>query len=92
MDHEIGSLEKGKKADLIALDTKKTNINPLHLNHVNNIYSAVVYASDGSDVSDVIVDGKMLMRDRMHLRLDREEILEQTRKGAKVVLEKAGLL
>lgn len=92
MDHEIGSLEKGKKADLIALDTKKTNINPLHFNHVNNIYSAVVYASDGSDVSDVIVNGKMLMRDREHLHLNKEEILEQTRKGAKVVLEKAGLL
>lgn len=92
MDHEIGSLAKGKKADLISLDTMRTNINPLHTNHVNNIYSAVVYASDGSDVNDVIVNGKILMRDRMHLQLDKEEILQQTHKGAKVVLEKAGLL
>lgn len=92
MDHEIGSLEKGKKADIIALDTKKTNINPIHLNHVDNIYSAIVYASDASNVSDVIVNGKILMQDKEHLHLNKDEILNETRKGAKIVLEKAGLL
>lgn len=92
MEHEIGSLEKGKKADLIAIDGKKTNINPLHINHANNVYSAVVYAADGSDVSDVIVNGRMLMRDRVHLHLNKDEIIDQTSKGAKIVLEKAALL
>ena len=92
MEHEIGSLEKGKKADLIALDGKKTNLNPLHINHANNVYSAVVYAADGSDVSDVIVNGIMRMRDRVHLHLNKDEIINQTSKGAKIVLEKAALL
>lgn len=92
MEHEIGSLEKGKRADLIALDCNKTNINPLHTSQVNNLYSAVVYAADGSDVSDVIVNGRILMRDRIHLHLNKDEIIKMTRNSAKIVLEKAGLL
>lgn len=92
MDHEIGSLEKGKKADIIAMNIKNTNINPLHRSSVSNIYSAIVYAADGSDVSDVIVNGKMLMKDRKLIYMNKEEIQEQTHKGANEVLKKAGLI
>lgn len=92
MEHEIGSLEKGKKADIIALDIKETNINPLHRSSVNNIYSAVVYSADGSDVSDVIVNGRMLMKDRELLSIDKEEIIYQSHKWSEVILKKAGLI
>ncbi|MDF2609181.1 MAG: hypothetical protein K0R92_655 [Lachnospiraceae bacterium] len=92
MDHEIGSLEKGKKADIIAMDMNKTNMNPLHRSAVSNLYSAIVYSADGSNVSDVMVNGKILMKDRQLMSRKREEILKQTQKGAEVILKKAGLL
>lgn len=92
MEHEIGSLEKGKKADIIAMDIEEANINPLHRSSVNNIYSAVVYSADGSDVSDVIVNGRMLMKDRKPLNIDKKEIIYQSHKWSEEILAKAGLI
>jgi 5-methylthioadenosine/S-adenosylhomocysteine deaminase len=92
MDHEIGSLERGKKADIIALDIQDANINPLHRSCVNNIYSAVVYTADGSNVSDVIVNGKILMRNSELLNMNKAEIINQSHKAAEEVLKKAGLI
>jgi 5-methylthioadenosine/S-adenosylhomocysteine deaminase len=92
MDHEIGSLEKGKKADVIAIDIKSTNINPIHRSNVSNIYSAVVYSANGTDVSDVIVNGRVLMKDKELVDINKEEIISQSHKAAEEVLIKAGLI
>jgi len=59
MDKDIGSLEVGKKADIITLDLSSSRISP-----INNLLSAVVYAAQSADVCDVIIDGKTIVRDR----------------------------
>ena len=59
MEHEIGSLEIGKKADLISLDLTAFNMQP-----VNNILSNIVYASRGGNVKDSIINGQVVMRNR----------------------------
>lgn len=92
MDDRIGSLEKGKLADVIAIDIKRTDINPLHRRCLSNIYSAIVYSANGSDVSDVIVNGRMLMRDRELLGIDKEEIITQSQRSAEYLMKKAGLI
>lgn len=92
MENEIGSLEAGKRADIIAVDIKNTNINPLHRRSVNNVYSAVVYSAAGSDVSDVIVNGRILMKDRVVLSMNREEIIRQSQSASEAILKKAGLI
>lgn len=92
MDKEIGSLEKGKKADIISIDINATNINPLHRSSLSNVYSAVVYAASASNVSDVIVNGKVLMKDRELILMDKEEIIRQSHIGSKELLMKAGIL
>ncbi|MFQ6020854.1 MAG: amidohydrolase [Candidatus Aenigmatarchaeota archaeon] len=68
-------IEIGKKADLILIDIKKPHFYPLH-----NIISHLVYSANGSDVTDVICNGKLIMKNRRVLTLDEEEILEKVQK------------
>lgn len=66
----IGSLEIGKKADVIIIDTRKPHLVPVY-----NPVSHIVYAAQGSDVQDVIVNGKILLRNKELLAFDMEYIL-----------------
>jgi 5-methylthioadenosine/S-adenosylhomocysteine deaminase len=74
MDHLIGSLEAGKKADLIFVDTNGPHATPMY-----DVYSQLVYALRGSDVKTAIVGGKLLMENRHMLTLDEEKILREAR-------------
>ncbi len=86
MEGEIGSLEIGKKADLICIrtDTARTapNTNPV---------SAVVYSATGSDVDHVMVDGKWIVRNGSVLSMDEEGILEEARTAIAAVLKRTGV-
>jgi 5-methylthioadenosine/S-adenosylhomocysteine deaminase len=73
----IGSLEVGKKADVILIDPSKPHLNPLH-----NIYASVVYSAHGSDVDTVIVDGKIVMENRHVKTLDEQAVMERAEKTA----------
>ncbi len=65
MDDKIGSIEKGKKADLIMLDLSRPHANPLY-----NVYSLIAYSLRGSDVETVIVNGRVLVENRELVTLD----------------------
>ena len=75
LDHAIGSLEAGKQADVIVIDTRKPHLVPVY-----NPVSQIVYAANGQDVQDVIVSGNILVRNRELLTVDLEDILEKVRK------------
>ncbi|PTX59946.1 5-methylthioadenosine/S-adenosylhomocysteine deaminase [Melghirimyces profundicolus] len=68
-DHEIGTLEPGKKADLISLDLDGAHMQPPH-----DLLSHVVYAAGSADVQDVFVNGRPLMRNRELLTIDEERV------------------
>ena len=72
LENEIGTLEKGKKADIIVLDLH----NP-HLCPVYDPVSVIVYSANGSDVKDVVVNGKVLMKNRKFTTLNSDEIMEK---------------
>src|SRR5215469_14208488 len=77
---EIGSLEPGKRADLITVRLDRPHAVPLY-----NIYSQVVYALKGSDVEDVAVNGRPLVRDGKSLTLDPALVMSKAKEyGAKV--------
>jgi 5-methylthioadenosine/S-adenosylhomocysteine deaminase len=76
----IGSLEPGKRADLIIVGMSKARQQPLF-----DPISQVVYASRGDDVETTIVNGKILMRDRKMLTLDEASVLSEARKAADLV-------
>ncbi len=75
-----GSLEVGKRADLIVIDTNKPHLVPMY-----NPYSHLVYAASGHDVTHSIIDGNIVMEDRRLLTLDVEDIIERSKeKSCKV--------
>ena len=74
MEKEIGSIEDGKRADLVVVD-----IDGLHQTPLFNVYSHLVYATKASDVRTVVIEGRVVMRDRRLLTLDEAEVKRQAR-------------
>jgi 5-methylthioadenosine/S-adenosylhomocysteine deaminase len=74
MHREIGTLEIGKKADIIVIDLEKPHLAPLY-----NPLSNLVYSASGADVRDVIINGKILMRNRSIQNLDIQDVMRRVR-------------
>lgn len=77
LENEIGSIEVGKKADLIAIDVQKPNLTPLY-----DIYPSIVYCAKGNDVSDVIVDGRLVVRDGAIQTVNETQVMDKAQKRA----------
>ncbi len=77
LGENLGSLEVGKKADLILVDLRKPHLTPLR-----NVISHLVYSATGGDVDTVIVDGKVIMQGRRVLTLEEDKVLEEAQKVA----------
>jgi len=80
LDKQIGSLEVGKKADIILLDMTKSNTTPLY-----DVYSALAYSFNGSDVTDVIINGKEIMRNNIILTVDENKIKQKVNELSKEI-------
>jgi len=80
LDKQIGSLENGKKADLILVDTRAPHATPMY-----NIYSELVYALKASDVKTVVIDGRVVMDNRRMLTLNEAEILAKAEEYKKKI-------
>ena len=72
LEKEIGSIELGKRADLILLDAKKAHYFPRH-----NPISSIVYSAQAADVSTMIVNGKVLMENYVVKTIDVDETLQE---------------
>lgn len=80
MEKEIGSLEKGKKADLVILNLNVPNAVPRY-----DVYSQIVYALKASEVETVVVGGKMLLQGGKLLTVDEEKAMTRAKEYAKQV-------
>ncbi len=76
MEGKIGSIEEGKKADIIIVDISK-NLNNIKMIPNNDIISNLVYNTEGRNVTTTIVNGKILMEDRKIKNIDVKEILNR---------------
>jgi len=74
MGHITGSLEPGKRADLILVDISPLHNAPYFRHDPNGHYAQIVYAAKSTDVSDVMINGRWVMRDRKLLTLDPDEL------------------
>ena len=86
MDRDIGSLELGKKADVVLLDLRRPHMAPANM----PLYRIVCFAN-GNDVSDVIVDGVVRLRDRRAVGLDEEAAIDAAEREAALMIERLGL-
>ncbi|WP_299027924.1 amidohydrolase family protein [uncultured Thermanaerothrix sp.] len=73
--HLVGSLEPGKRADLILVDLRALHNSPRFHRDPQGIYAQLVYAAKSTDVTDVMVNGRWLMRDRELLRLNEADLI-----------------
>lgn len=87
LDDQIGSLEVGKKADIIAVDLRSARMGPRFMP-----LERVVFVGGGLDVESVMVDGKILKRDHQILGVDVVTILDDADRAARMAYERAGLL
>jgi 5-methylthioadenosine/S-adenosylhomocysteine deaminase len=85
LDHLTGSLEPGKRADLIVVDLDTLHNVPAFDRDPNGIYAQIVYASKSTDVVDVMCNGRWLMRGRALLTVDERELREAARALARRV-------
>ena len=83
LENEIGSIEIGKKADIILIDTNSANMVP----NSSSLSSNIIYAANGSNVDTTICDGKILMENKKLTFLDEEEIYKKARKAIKELKE-----
>jgi 5-methylthioadenosine/S-adenosylhomocysteine deaminase len=75
LSKEAGSVEKGKKADLILIDLRKPNLTPIH--NTNTLISDLIYSVKGENVDSTIVNGEFLMKNGKFTKLNPEEIYEK---------------
>jgi 5-methylthioadenosine/S-adenosylhomocysteine deaminase len=81
MSHLIGSLEIGKKADIIVINTNKPHLTPMY-----NPYSHLVYAARGQDVEHVVINGQLVMRERQILTMNVQDILLKAKLKSKEIM------
>jgi 5-methylthioadenosine/S-adenosylhomocysteine deaminase len=80
MDEMIGSIEVGKRADMIVLNPSGPHLVPMY-----NPYSNIVYSATGGDVSHSIINGRLVMEERRLLTLDLEKVLSDAKKRSSKV-------
>lgn len=86
LEKEIGSLEAGKKADLVLIGLNEPNAVPMY-----DVYAQLAYALKGSGVETVVIGGRVVMRDHRLLTLDEPKILEKAREYGESVKTSLGL-
>jgi cytosine/adenosine deaminase-related metal-dependent hydrolase len=86
MADDIGSLEVGKKADVILVDLRRPHLYPANMPAFR-----VVYFANGNDVHTVIVDGKVVLEDRKATQVDEDAILDQAQEQTEIMLDRLDL-
>lgn len=77
MDTSLGSLEIGKKADMIFIDTSSANMTPIY-----DPYAQIVYSMQNYDIHSMLINGEFILKNRTMPRIDKNDILNQARKFA----------
>jgi 5-methylthioadenosine/S-adenosylhomocysteine deaminase len=86
MDKEIGSIEKGKKADLILIGLDEPNAVPMY-----EVYAQIAYALKASDIQTVMIGGRLVMRDHKLLTVDEPAAIAKAREYKKTVAASLGM-
>ena len=86
LEKEIGTLEVGKRADLVLLDLRKPHLAPANM----PLYRATCFAN-GADIDTTIINGRILMRGRRMTSIDEADVLDKADREAALAIERCGL-
>jgi 5-methylthioadenosine/S-adenosylhomocysteine deaminase len=87
LEREVGSIEVGKRADVIVVDRERTHQTP-----GPDPYSTLVYAARGTDVMTTVVDGELLVENGRPVRVDPAEVIAEARESARDLVKRAQLI
>ncbi|HMF57358.1 MAG TPA: 5'-deoxyadenosine deaminase [Pyrinomonadaceae bacterium] len=86
LENETGSIEEGKRADLLILNTGRPHMTPAS----SEIISSIVYSAQPDDVETAVIDGRIVMRERELLTLDEQEIIDEASREARLLWNRIG--
>ncbi|NOZ06218.1 MAG: amidohydrolase [Chloroflexi bacterium] len=85
LDHLIGSLESGKRADMVTVDHAAAHLTPMYQPITETVYSQLVYSAKSNDVRHVIVNGQFLLRDGQLLTVDLPAIAKEAQQQSEQI-------
>ena len=88
LEDQIGSLEAGKRADVMVVGLDQLHSAP----NAGDAASALVYSAQTSDVRTVVIDGRVVMKDRELLTLDEDSVLKAANKEGAALVKRAGIV
>jgi 5-methylthioadenosine/S-adenosylhomocysteine deaminase len=91
MQDKIGSIEKGKRADLVLIDLRTTHFTPAILGEKTNLIHQLVNMGESSDVNTVIIDGKTVMQNRVLRTVDERKVIQDLSDTAFALLKRSSL-
>jgi len=80
LEKEIGSIEVGKKADIILINLRSTRFEPVVMGKYSNLLPNLVYGAHGDNVDTTIIDGQIVMQDRKMTTVDEERVMDESKK------------
>jgi 5-methylthioadenosine/S-adenosylhomocysteine deaminase len=89
LDKEIGSLEPGKKADIITIDLRTPRLTPVITGKYSNIFAHIVYSAHGDDVDNVMIDGNLVLQDRTLLTGNEKNMIKQANRASTELMSAA---
>lgn len=89
LEEKIGSLERGKKADVIMISCEKANLTPLVAKPFRNFVPNLVYSSYGNEVDHVIINGRLIMEENKFVKIDEQAIIKEANTRAGRIFEEA---
>jgi len=87
LEKDIGSLEAGKKADVILVNMRVPSLTPLFTGRNFNAFAHLVFAAHGENVDTVIIDGQVVMKGRRMLTVDEQEVIDSATEAAERVIQ-----
>jgi 5-methylthioadenosine/S-adenosylhomocysteine deaminase len=85
VDADLGTIEAGKLADFILIETASPHMQPLRLGRHENVLSAIVYSATGADVTDVFIGGQRIVENRTLKNADVQAIAARVRQGSEKI-------
>ncbi|MCM3766234.1 amidohydrolase [Neobacillus niacini] len=89
LDHEIGSLKKGKKADILIINLQEPGLSPIFTHPIRNLVPNLVYSARGHEVETVIIDGRVIMEDRKLLTVDEKQAIINAQEAANRISQRS---
>ena len=87
LETEMGTIEEGKKADLLLIETNTPHMQPIRMGKNENVTSAIIFNATGQDVTDVFVNGRHVVSNGKLLTMKTEKIMNKVKAASEKIAD-----